>query len=246
MIPKIIHYCWLSGDAVPKSLQECMASWVVHLSGYEMMCWDADRFDVGSSVWVAEAFAYKKYAFAADYIRLYALYHYGGIYLDMDVEVLRPFDDLLDLETMICFENSGDKRLEVAAFGVERHSPWVKACLDYYEGRHFVMADNGFDTKVLPIVIRDVIAERGYSLCAVDGKEAAFGVELTGRGIPVFPYTFFSPKSYSDGRIYRNKNTYSVHHFSGSWKPWYSRMEMRLCKMLGLRYRDFLYRKLSK
>lgn len=246
MIPKIIHYCWLSGDAVPKSLQECMASWAVHLSGYEMMRWDADRFDVGSSVWVAEAFANKKYAFAADYIRLYALYHYGGIYLDMDVEVLRPFDDLLDLKTMICFENSGDRRLEVAAFGVERHSPWVKACLDYYEGRHFVMADNGFDTKVLPIVIRDVLAERGYSLCAVDGKEAAFGVELTGRGIPVFPYTFFSPKSYSDGRIYRNKNTYSVHHFSGSWKPWYSRMEMRLCKMLGLRYRDFLYRKLSK
>ena len=246
MIPKIIHYCWLSGDAVPKSLQECMASWVVHLSGYEMMCWDTDRFDVGSSVWVAEAFANKKYAFAADYIRLYALYHYGGIYLDMDVEVLRPFDGLLDLKTMICFENSGDRRLEVAAFGVERHSPWVKACLDYYEGRHFVMADNSFDTKVLPIVIRDVLAERGYGLCAVDGKDAALGVEKTERGIPVFPYTFFSPKSYSDGRIYRNKDTYSVHHFSGSWKPWYSRMEMRLCKMLGVRYRDFLYRKLSK
>ena len=195
---------------------------------------------------MAEAFANKKYAFAADYIRLYALYHYGGIYLDMDVEVLRPFDDLLDLKTMICFENSGDKRLEVAAFGVERHSPWIKACLDYYEGRYFVMADNGFDTKVLPLVIRDVLAECGYGLCAVDGKEAALGVELTGCGIPVFPYTFFSPKSYSDGRICRNKNTYSVHHFSGSWKPWYSRMEMRLCKMLGVRYRDFLYRKLSK
>ena len=91
MIPKIIHYCWLSGNPIPKNLEDCMKSWKKKLPDYKFMLWDFNRFDINSSIWVREAFNAKKYAFAADYIRLFALYNYGGIYMDMDVEVIKPF-----------------------------------------------------------------------------------------------------------------------------------------------------------
>ena len=87
MIPKIIHYCWLSNDPIPAKLKKCMDSWKKQLPDYEFMLWNFDRFAKDRSVWVSQAFDSRKYAFAADYIRLYALYNYGGIYLDMDVDI---------------------------------------------------------------------------------------------------------------------------------------------------------------
>ena len=97
MIPKIIHLCWLSGDPYPPKIAKCLETWKKHLADYEIILWDTNRFDLNSSIWVRQAFEKKKYAFAADFIRFYALYHFGGIYLDSDVEVLKSFDDLLDL-----------------------------------------------------------------------------------------------------------------------------------------------------
>lgn len=246
MIPKIIHYCWLSNDPIPASFNRCIKSWEENLHGYQFILWNFDKFDKESSLWVKEAFDNKKYAFAADYIRLYALYHYGGIYLDMDVEVIKPFDDLLDLRTMICFENSNDKRLEVAAFGVEKHSAWIKTCLDHYKDKHFVLTDQSFDIKVLPLVIRDELKQNNYQLISVNNIKDALKSEYTEKNIPVFPYFFFSPKSYSNGHIDKNEKTYSIHHFNGSWKPWYSRMETKICKALGLKCRDFLFRHIAK
>lgn len=82
MIPKIIHYCWLSGDEVPENLKKCMDSWKKIIPDYEFVKWDFTKFDKSSSAWVSEAFDNRKYAFACDYIRLYAVYNYGGIYLD--------------------------------------------------------------------------------------------------------------------------------------------------------------------
>ena len=87
MIPKQIHLCWLSGDPYPAKIEKCLASWKKHLPDYEVVLWDTERFDLESVPWVKQAFEAKKYAFAADYIRFYALYNYGGIYLDSDVEV---------------------------------------------------------------------------------------------------------------------------------------------------------------
>ena len=97
MIPKIIHFCWLSDDPYPKKIQFCLDTWKKKLPDYEIMLWDFNRFPKDKSVWVSEAFDARKYAFAADYIRFYALYNYGGIYLDSDVEVIKNFDDFLHL-----------------------------------------------------------------------------------------------------------------------------------------------------
>ena len=244
MIPRIIHYCWLSGDPVPANLQKCMQSWKRCLPDYEFIHWNLDRFPLGTSIWVDEACKNRKFAFATDYIRLYALYKYGGIYLDMDVEVLKSFNPFLSLNTMMCYENSGDGRLEVAAFGAEKEAMWVKTCLDYYENRHFVNADGSFNTKVLPMVIRDRLKNSGYEL--ESAEKVCQAEACIGKKIPVFPFDFFSPKSYATGKIQKTERTFSVHHFAGTWLPWYCRLEKKICSILGLTYRDFLHRHLAK
>ena len=97
MIPKIIHSCWLSGDPFPEDIQRCIDSWKAILPEYKIILWDKNRFDINSVPYVKEAFEAKKYAFCADYIRIYALYKYGGIYLDSDVMVYKSFDPFLNL-----------------------------------------------------------------------------------------------------------------------------------------------------
>ena len=91
MIPKIIHYTWFSGDEMPQIVNECMASWERHLPDYEFRLWDMDAIKDIDAVFLREALSVKKWAYAADYVRLYALYHEGGIYLDTDVMVYKSF-----------------------------------------------------------------------------------------------------------------------------------------------------------
>ena len=96
MIPKVIHYCWLSNDPFPEKIKLCMQSWKEIMPDYEWKLWNTENFDIENSIpYVKDAFACKKWAFVADYIRLYALYTEGGIYLDSDVKVLKRFDDFL-------------------------------------------------------------------------------------------------------------------------------------------------------
>ena len=140
MIPKVIHYCWLSDDPLPDKLQYCINSWHKYLPDYKVIRWDLKRFPLDKSLWVKQAFERKRYAFAADYIRLYALATEGGIYLDSDVEVLKPFDDLLHLPYFVCKENS-PQGIEAAIIGAESNTPWVLRCLEYYNGKSFLSID---------------------------------------------------------------------------------------------------------
>ena len=245
MIPKLIHYCWLSNDPVPESLQKYLESWKRVLPDYEFVLWNFDNFDKSTSLWVRQAFDNKKYAFAADYIRLYALYNYGGFYLDMDVEVLKSYNEFLQLREVICFENSKDNRLEVAAFGVEKGREWVKTCLDYYCNRPFIKKDGTFDTKVLPVIIKDTLINNNYKTVEVKSIEEAKSI-VDDKYIPVFPYCYFSPKSYATGKIDISNKTYSIHHFAGTWLPWYSKVEKSIFNMLGLEFRDGIRNVLKK
>lgn len=199
MIPKIIHYCWLSSDPVPEDLQIYMKSWKEKLPDYEFIKWDFSKFDKKSSAWVSEAFDHKKYAFACDYIRIYAVYNYGGIYMDMDMEVLKRFDDLLDNPTMFAYERPDHTWIEAGCFGAEKHNPFLKRCLDRYEGRHFVRKDNSLDVLPLPRVMDEVIRDNNLTIKA-------------------YPWTYFTAKSYETGIETPTSDTYTIHHFAGSWK----------------------------
>ena len=198
MIPKIIHYCWLSDDEIPENLRIYMKSWE-KLQDYQFIKWDLKKFDINSSRWVKEAFENKKYAFACDYIRLYAVYHYGGIYMDMDIEVIKKFDDLLNKPYMFARERPDIDYIEAGCFGAEKENPFLKSCLKYYEDRAFVMDDGTFDMIPLPKIMHSIKVKECINL-------------------ELYSNDYFTCKSFENGLIATSSNTYAIHHFAGSWK----------------------------
>ncbi|WP_294617827.1 glycosyltransferase family 32 protein [uncultured Bacteroides sp.] len=226
MIPKLIHYCWLSGDAIPEKLQRCMDSWKKHLPDYEFVLWDLNRFDIRRSLWVQQAFEARKYAFAADYIRLYAVYHYGGIYMDMDVEVLRSFDTLLDADYMFGLET--EEGVEAGIFGAKPYNPYIKKCLDYYEGRTFRKADGSYDMRPLPAVMYGILSGN-YTILPRATVSLGSGLDA----MSLFPVDYFTAKSYETGKVKVTKNTYTIHHFAGSWVSPVDKIKERIYKWIS-------------
>jgi hypothetical protein len=185
MIPKTIHYCWLSGEAMPNSLRRCMETWKRVLPDYQIIKWDTSNFEVNSSLFVSEAIQAKKWAFASDYIRLYALYTEGGIYLDTDVFIRKKFDDFLshkffsaveyhprisekgNLKEMINDDGTAKERnpakpgigLQAAILGSVRGHPYVRDCLNFYDDRHFINESGEFFDKAIAPGIFAMIAE---------------------------------------------------------------------------------------
>lgn len=215
MIPKIIHLCWLSGDAYPPKIQKCINSWKKILPDYEIMLWDTNRFDLNSSIWVKQAFEKKKYAFAADYIRFFALYQYGGIYLDSDVEVLKSFDDLLDLPYFAGAEKAGT--IEAAILGSEKGTDWIKCCLDYYQNREFIKKDGTFDIRKLPEIM-DVEIKKLKPIHNLTLEEVKSIKRMDfNKRILVLPDCYFSPKIFDSRKVLITPETYAIHHYQNSW-----------------------------
>lgn len=215
MIPKIIHLCWLSGDPYPPKISRCLASWEKYLPEYEVILWDTNRFDLNSSIWVKQAFDKKKYAFAADYIRFYALYHYGGIYLDSDVEVLKSFDDLLDLPYFLGAEKA--QTPEAAIIGAEKECDWIKACLDYYQDRHFINEDGSLDIKTVPdIMIKQIEQIKPIRVLSLEESLNIRNLNMENEVLE-FNDVFFSPKVFDSREVEITPYTYAIHHYQNSW-----------------------------
>jgi hypothetical protein len=222
MIPKIIHYCWLSNDPIPKDLKKYMKSWKEKLYDYEFILWDLNRFDLNRSLWVKQAFEAKKYAFAADYIRLYAVYNYGGIYMDMDVEVIKSFNDLLRNDYILGYEAA--KGLEAGVFGAPKKAPWVKEVLEYYTSKEFALPNGLYNDTPLPIIMDEVL-NADY---------------ITNKKIVPLPTDFLTAKSYKTGKITITPNTYTIHHFAGSWKSWDEKMKIIIVRIIGTKLTHIL------
>ena len=198
-----------------------MHSWKDKLPDYEFVLWDMDRFDIHSVPWVEQACAAKKWAFAADYIRLYALYNYGGIYLDSDVEVLKPFDNLLNRPYFFGCEHTPDRienqnSIEAATMGAEKDLPFLKKVMDFYEQHDFVKDDGYMDTTTLPTILAR---------------------KMKDEKLDILPMDYFSPKNTRTLELQITKNTYSIHHFNGSWhslaQQKHVALRTTLCKVLG-------------
>lgn len=220
MIPKIIHYCWLSEEPYPKDIEYCISTWKEKLPDYQFICWNTKNFDVNYLAYTKEAFQAKKWAFVSDYIRLYALYTYGGIYLDSDIEVIKKFDDLLENKAFTCFENND----WVAAwiFGSEQGNPLFKEFMEEYNDRHFILEDGSYDMTPNPKPITKRLIKYGLKLNN-EKQELEY--------ITIYPMDYFCP--FNPMRVPRkifSENTYANHHFSGAWK---SEEERYYTKILG-------------
>ena len=235
-IPKVIHYCWLSENPYPNEIMRCIDSWKKHLPDYKFVLWDTKRFDINSLSWTKQAFEAKKYAFAADYIRLYALYHYGGIYLDSDVLLYKSFDDLLDLPYFIGLDFVG--AFEPAVIGCEPRLVWLRQVMEYYKDKDFINSDGSYNIKNLPVIFFEQLFHK-YNFRKIQCKEEF----CYNNGVfNLFAPAFFNGRNNVDP--IRNDNTYCSHLFAGSWSHKNSKREKffslfprtLLNALLGLNY----------
>lgn len=240
MIPKVIHYVWLSGDPFPDKIQRCVDSWRKKLPDYEIKQWNTSNFDIDSVLWVKQAYEHKNYELATDYIRFYVLYNEGGIYLDADVEVVKPFDSLLGSKFFFGYEFTGMP--EAAVIGAKEGIPWIKKCYEWFEGRA-LYDEKGFHRIVCPMVMR-----KGFEDEYGKGRLIDVGKVRNVDGGKIYPYYFFSPKNGFSNEIIENKKTCCIHHFNSAWLSggysahFRSKVHLAMIKMMGkTRYGRLMY-----
>ena len=216
MIPKIIHLCWLSGDPYPTEIKKCLDTWKKYLPNYEIWVWDTKRFDINSTIWTKQAFEAKKYAFAADYIRLFALYNYGGIYLDSDVLVYKSFDPLLNLPYFIGHDQIW--AFEAAVIGSEPGCKWVKDMLDSYTGRSFIHEDGSYDMLPLPCRFHHVLTGLGYKFWRIRDFSSLniLDYNLKMKKMFVFDKDYFNSRNSIE--VHQTTKSFCAHNYAGSWQ----------------------------
>ena len=207
MIPKVIHYCWFGRGKKPELAHQCIASWRKFLPEYEIKEWNEDNFDLDMYAYTREAYDNRKFAFVTDVVRLYALYHEGGIYMDTDVEVIRPLDEFLHHTAFSGFENSKD--IPTGIMASEKGGKWAKDNLDYYNERHFIREDGSMELVTNVETITKLMMPYGLKR---NNTYQDFKDYIT-----FYPNDYFCPINIITGRLEKTEHTATIHHFSGSW-----------------------------
>ena len=248
-IPNKIHYCWLSKEKMPDNYIKCIDSWKRIMPDYELVLWDSDKFDINSVPFVREAVSIKKWAFAADYIRLYAVYTEGGIYLDSDVLVLKKFDEFLKYDFFTSIEIEGKKDpsryqkqtkdsvvggcgLQAGIFGGIKGHPYLKSCMEWYENNSIFLpvkvgggevfgrgGDRGEVRNLKKIKSPDVMA----TVAQKYGFEYKYGEQKLKDGMIIFDTKVFCHKVKN-----ATKGVYAIHWGEAGWFEEGKRFRMNL------------------
>jgi hypothetical protein len=226
-IPKIIHYCWFGGNPLPELAKKCIASWQKFLPDYEIKEWNEGNFDVYQTPYVAEAYRLKKYAHVSDYARFWILYHYGGVYFDTDVEVIRPMNDILDRGSYMGFEcqegtsydNPNGNVNPGLGMAVGKGHPFIAIMVDYYNHHHYVRW-NGKNTGNITLKVTRYLD--------YDHKKILDGGIVSVSDLLIYPIEYFCPLDYYTGRMNITENTRTIHHYMASWVKKGSRLKFWL------------------
>lgn len=229
MIPKILHACWFGGKPIPEEAQKYIDTWKKYNPEYEIKIWNEQTFDITSNQYAYEAYQSKKFAFVTDYVRLKVLYDLGGIYMDTDVEVLKPLDDLLQYPAFSGFE--GPNRIHTGTMGAEKHNKWIKLLLDYYDNKHFILEDGSLDLTTNVKTITDITVAN-YPIILNNTMQIFADFVM-------LPFDYLCAKDLVDGVVKKTKNTYTVHHFAGSWTSLKKRFIKLLLSVFGYRFVQF-------
>lgn len=228
MIPKIIHYCWFGGNPLPELALKCIDSWKKHMPDYEIMEWNESNFDVNIIPYTQQAYEAKKYAYVSDYSRMWILYHFGGIYLDTDVEVLKDLTPIIEKGPYMGCENRIDEfssKLKVATglgMACEKSNSLVKDMMNLYENRQFTMRENNSVVTVVTI-ISDLLYERG--LKSVNEIQVI-------DNFYIYPAEYFAPRISAQHNIPVTDNTYTKHHYARTWMPRKVRIKIKLLEIM--------------
>lgn len=242
MIPKKIHYIWLGGNPLPPLAKKCLSSWQKFMPDYEIVRWDESNLDFNTCDYASEAYRAKKWAFASDYARFKILYEQGGIYLDTDVELIRSLEPILELGPYMGFEIdcTDEENGSVAAGLGLAANPGLglyKDILDSYERDHFVKDDGSCDLTTVVERVTDIL--RGKGLREVSGIQEVAGVRI-------YPTEYFCPKDPRNLRLNLTENSYSIHHFDGSWTTGKQKFHKRIAGVLGPTATSFVKRMLGR
>ncbi|MBO6241861.1 MAG: hypothetical protein J6O61_13630 [Butyrivibrio sp.] len=209
VIPKLIHAIWFSGDPMPELYLRCLESWKKYAPDCEIKIWNMETYKPDRCLFFEQAIEQKNWAFASDYARADLLYRYGGIYMDLDVEMLRPIDDLLYNDAYMSFESLD--RIECGSgMGARPGHPVIKEICESYEERPYLKADGTWDNSTCPVRYTQVIEKHGLK------KDGGFQFV---EDITVYPFEVLTGKSFDTGIIYNTELSYTIHHHNGSWIP---------------------------
>lgn len=242
-IPKIVHYCWFGNNEKPDNIKAYIASWKEKMPDYTFMEWNEENFDVKASVpYVRQAYEAGKYAFVSDYARIQALYQYGGIYLDTDVEVKKSFEQLLEHQSMVLgFESK--RSLLTAFIAVEKEHPYIGEFLESYRKREFLKKDGSYDMTVINDGFSKLMESKGVDL---DRNEYQ---ELPGN-IVVYPIEYFCGFDVVNWHEDITNKTCTVHYMNSSWVSGSQGMKRKviqtLQKILGYETYDKLRKVLKR
>ena len=215
MIPKTIHYCWFGGNPLPDLAKKCIRSWKKNCKGFEIIEWNESNFDITSApLYVRQAYEAKKWAFVTDYVRLWAMTEHGGIYMDTDVEVIKPLDAFLTHQAFSGFED--DTKIPTGIMACEEGFALFVELLNHYSNISFYNEDGSPNLTTNVVLITDICLSKGLK------QNNTFQII---DGFAIYPKDFFCPKSYADGIIRKTKNTYTIHHFNASWHTEQERKE---------------------
>ncbi len=221
-IPKIIHYGWFGRGKKSKLIENCIASWKKYLPDYEIREWNEDNFPFADFPFAREAYEAHKYAFVSDYLRVYVLYHYGGIYFDTDVEALRNFEDKLErAEFVVAFE-----RLDALMTGFMAAVPGheiMRRFLAYYDSVGFY--DEKGEMRLTPNtnLLGKLAAEFGM---IPNGK-----YQELAEGIRIYPNEVFGGYDVYNMLYTVTENTVAVHHYTASWRSPFEKMSLAFKKL---------------
>lgn len=231
-IPKVIHYCWFGGNPLPPLAEKCIASWKKFLPDYEIKRWDESNFDVNMIPYTKEAYEAKKYAFVSDFARFWILYNYGGVYFDTDVEVIKPFDDILAQGPFMGCENNviegqDPSKLNVApglGLAVEAKNNTYKELIDLYKTLHFKNPDGSNNLTTIVDYTTGYFCNRGLR-----NTNEIQNIE----GINIYPREYFCPRDSETHKLKITDKTHSIHHYQASWVTGYPKFKKKVAKLFG-------------
>ncbi len=215
IIPKVIHYCWFGRNPLPPSAVKCIESWKKYLPDFEIKEWNEESFDVNSVEYSRQAYEAKKYAFVSDYARFWILYHYGGVYFDVDVEVIKPIDDLLQKGPIWAIETIATKEKRGSLNGglilaTEKGNHIYDKILEQYKTLPFYDKQGNISQYTMNPLITDLFTEMGFK-CSGE-------IECI-EGNYFYPKDYFNPLDPVTGVLKKTENTRSIHWYMASWLP---------------------------
>ena len=245
MIPKIIHYCWFGGNPLPELAIRCINSWKKYLPEYEIKEWNEDNFDVNIIPYTKEAYENKKYAFVSDYALFWILYHYGGVYFDTDVEVIKPMDSIIQKAPYMGCETlassaSGIRVAPGLGLAAPANLNLYSEILDFYSSLKFVVDGKQNLTTVVEITT-GILKEKG--LVNIDEIQEI-------EGIRIYPAEYFAARDIAEFTIPQTENSYSIHYYAGSWKSKNHHLKFKILNLfpnslvrLLVRFKRFILRR---